>query len=168
MKEKLNKAIEANDIVLVKEIVIDAVTNHAGRRETLELVAVAVEKAPHIFVEDDGEKFPADSKYWTETLKLNLREKLKNNFSREKLKLFTEISSDITTHPEKERSEYGEVVPRQKGKSQNKVGKIIGYSVMCVGIVAAIVGLCIPLRLLLGLGIGVFMIGSGITYTALK
>lgn len=45
--------------------------------------------------------------------------------------------------------------------------RIVGYAIMAAGAVAAIVGLCVPVKFLLGLGIGVFLLGTAITYMAL-
>ncbi len=44
----------------------------------------------------------------------------------------------------------------------------IGYCVMTAGVVASIVGLCVPVRFLIGLGIGVIMLGTAIVYLSLR
>lgn len=56
---------------------------------------------------------------------------------------------------------------RRKPKA-SAVSRKFGYGVMAAGAAAAIVGLCVPVRLLIGLGIGVIMLGSAIVYANLR
>lgn len=46
--------------------------------------------------------------------------------------------------------------------------KICGYVIMLLGLVTSIVGLCIPVRFMIGLGIGVLMLGAGIIYVSIN
>lgn len=50
----------------------------------------------------------------------------------------------------------------------SKAGRITGYVLIALGLVCLIVGLCIPMRLLLGIGIGAVLVGSAVAYNYLQ
>ena len=43
-----------------------------------------------------------------------------------------------------------------------------GYTLLALGAATAIVGICVPPKFLIGLGIGVLLLGSAVTYTSIK
>ncbi|MCM1369180.1 MAG: hypothetical protein NC204_02280 [Candidatus Amulumruptor caecigallinarius] len=175
MKNKLIKAIEAGDRLLVKEILIDSTAGIPLKKETLEMISLTLSSMPEIFDEDDGVLYPANKRYWTETLTEKIREDLKDNFSRDKLSLIAEISEDITMRPDAERYEYTEQLARTIEAAHEPykrrgmpASQILGYVLIALGAVAAIVGLCVSVSFMIGIGIGVFMIGTAVTYMSLR
>lgn len=62
------------------------------------------------------------------------------------------------------------VPPVEEGKKKtvSAVGRTFGYVVLLLGLAAAITGLCVPVKFLIGLGIGVLMLGAAIVYTAIS
>lgn len=46
--------------------------------------------------------------------------------------------------------------------------KICGYVIILLGLLTSIVGLSIPVRFMIGMGIGVMMLGAGIVYVAIN
>lgn len=54
---------------------------------------------------------------------------------------------------------------RSSGKRRpGYIGIAVGYCLMAIGVLAAIVSLFLPVKFLLGLGIGTLMVGSAVTY----
>lgn len=56
---------------------------------------------------------------------------------------------------------------RRKPKA-SAIGRKIGYGVMAAGAATSIVGLCVPVAFMVGLGIGVIMLGSAIAYANIR
>lgn len=152
MKKTIKSAIEAHDIPKIRSLVLEMLTKRADSRGTIETVTYAVENVPDLFEKDNGKVYP-DLK--TETLCETLYADLTDNFSGEKLRLFVEAC--VSPAP-----------TEIKSHKSSKCAKIIGYIMMALGAAAAIVALCVPLRFLLGIGIGVVMIGSAVTYLNIR
>lgn len=100
MKTKLRKAIEASDTVAVKNIVIELLDNHADRRDTLVAISDVVAHYPEVFEEDDRTILTLERKDYSHLVKVNLREKLRENFSREKLGIFVDLCVVLARRPE--------------------------------------------------------------------
>lgn len=211
MKKTLQKAIEAQDIPKVREIITEALAQRPGNKDTLELVQFAVAKTPGLFVKDDGKTYPKKAEHWTDEVFSQLQCDLLDNFSSDKLKLFTDISTDRYLNPKTERTapdarpggksaaesaavaeeivietpeeiidvietapepdpELRQILTDGNGKlpPRRNLFRIIGYVFMCLGVICTIVGLCIPVTLMIGLGIAVFMIATVPVYLAIK
>ncbi len=48
------------------------------------------------------------------------------------------------------------------------VGRTFGYVILLLGLAAAITGVCVPVKFLIGLGIGVLMLGAAIVYASIS
>lgn len=100
MKTKLRKAIEAADTAAAKNIVIELLDNHADRRDTLAAVSEMVSHFPEVFDEDDRTILTLERKDYSFAVKENLRERLRANFSREKLGIYVDLCVVLARRPE--------------------------------------------------------------------
>lgn len=64
--------------------------------------------------------------------------------------------------------EKADTVDSDSKDSKRSFGKMMAYILIACGIVASIVGVCIPVKFLIGLGIGVIMVGAAACYSALS
>ena len=75
-------------------------------------------------------------------------------------------SEKVITETGKETSaNIGQEEDEPKKKS---AGKLFGYILLLTGLAVSIVGLCVSVNFLLGLGIGIMMIGAGTVYVSLS
>lgn len=65
--------------------------------------------------------------------------------------------------PEETSEEILEVEDEKASKAVS-AGKVIGYVLIVLGVAAAITAICIALKFLLGIGIGIIMLGAAIAY----
>lgn len=192
MKNRIRKALEANDTGLIRTILIESMSEHAGRTATLLEISEVITNVPGLFDTDDGKKYPAAHEMTPAALQ-TLAEDLHSNFSLPKYRLFTEVSARVARDPKfslkQEQASETETVaegvliadtpveaaPREgaeeyQGNTKPGKGKalrIFGFALMAAGIASAIVGICIPIRFLIGLSIGVIMLGSAVVYSAI-
>lgn len=190
------EAVKAGRVDEVRAYIIDGLGRHADRTSTLEMVKYAVVNTPDIFDEDEEEFYSLPKDEWNAAYADTLRRELKTGFTRDRVMLYADVEMYLASHPEArqrvpveailsvsevlDESDYVEedriaiesVEIIEKATEDTgehpSVAKIIGYIILIAGLVVSIVGLCIPLNFLVGLGIGVIMIGSAVVYLALK
>lgn len=188
MKKKLKAAVEAADVPQVRSILVDIIGHGAGDTATIEDVTEAIANTPGIFEPDDGKFYAERPEDMTETLIETLRADLDRNFSLEKVRLYTEVESIKARDPhyfrdrEKQMRAMAEetceglaAAPEPAEPSDQAdpaerpapAARVIGYVIMALGAAAAITALCVPVKFLLGLGIGVFLLGTAVTYMTL-
>lgn len=188
MKKKLKAAVEAADVPQVRSILVDIIGHGAGDTATIEDVTEAIANTPGIFEPDDGKFYAERPEDMTETLIETLRTDLDRNFSLEKVRLYTEVESIKARRPhyfrdrEKQMRAMAEetcealaAAPEPAEPSDQAdpaerpapAARVIGYVIMALGAAAAITALCVPVKFLLGLGIGVFLLGTAVTYMTL-
>lgn len=86
------------------------------------------------------------------------------------------VGDDIVTAEVVEMEAAGE--PEQESKASGTVAataaryrqfsQLFGYVIILLGVAAAIVGICVPVYFLIGVGIGVMMLGSALVYVMLE
>lgn len=186
MEKALQKAIEANNLPAIREALVNIIINDSGKIVPIETVAEVLETTPGIFDTDNGKQYAPTAAQMTDTQIRELIHDLKSNFSPEKFGLLTEvfaiksnegvtfitveetrviepvIDSEPAEMKNNDEEDYGE-----NTESTGKSGKKIGAVIMAIGCAAAIVGLCVPVKFLLGLGIGVFMLGTAFVYMSI-
>lgn len=188
MKKKLKAAVEAADVPQVRSILVDIIGHGAGDTATIEDVTEAIANTPGIFEPDDGKFYAERPEDMTETLIETLRADLDRNFSLEKVRLYTEVESIKARRPhyfrdrEKQMRDMAEeacealaAAPEPAEPSDQAdpaerpapVARVIGFVIMALGAAAAITALCVPVKFLLGLGIGIFLLGTAVTYMTL-
>lgn len=190
MKKKLKAAVEAADVPQVRSILVDIIGHGAGDTATIEDVTEAIANTPGIFEPDDGKFYAERPEDMTETLIETLRADLDRNFSLEKVRLYTEVESIKARDPryfrDREKQmramamaeEAGEALAAAPGPAEPSdqadpaerpapAARVIGYVIMALGAAAAITALCVPVKFLLGLGIGIFLLGTAVTYMTL-
>lgn len=99
MKTKLQKAIAAQDKETAKALVIEIIESKPDRRNTLDAVTELVRKFPEIFDEDDNDMRDIQRKDYSHVIKERLKERLAENFSREKLSTFVDMAVSMARHP---------------------------------------------------------------------
>lgn len=99
MKSKLDKAIANKDIETARAIVIELLEKHPDKRSTLDAITDLVRRFPEVFVEDENDMRDIERKDYSPARKNRLRERLEENFSREKLSLFVDMSVSMARHP---------------------------------------------------------------------
>lgn len=170
MKNKISKAIQANDIPQVRTLLIEMMSSHAGHTRTILEISETIASTPGIFDPDDGKKYPAPHELSEEHLRI-LSEDLRQNFSLPKFRLFTEVHARIVRDPafalKPTARETEEAAIESNKRRHSRPLRMAGYILMALGIVASIVAICIPVRFLIGLGIGVLMLGLAVTYSAI-
>ncbi|MDE6006181.1 MAG: hypothetical protein K2G67_01325 [Muribaculaceae bacterium] len=170
MKNKITKAIQANDIPQARELLIEMMSSRAGNTKTILEISETIASTPGIFDTDDGKTYPVAHEITEEHLAI-LSEDLRRNFSLPKFRLFTEVHARIVRDPDfnlKSSSSNPESNSEDNKKRRHcRPLLIVGYILMALGIVASIVGICVPVRFLIGLGIGVLMLGLAVTYSAI-
>lgn len=185
MKKKLKAAVEAADVPQVRSILVDIIGHGAGDTATIEDVTEAIANTPGIFEPDDGKFYAERPEDMTETLIETLRADLDRNFSLEKVRLYTDVESIKARRPhyfrdrEKQMRDMAEETcealaaapepaePSDPAERPAPAARVIGYVIMALGAAAAITALCVPVKFLLGLGIGVFLLGTAVTYMTL-
>lgn len=199
MKRKLSKAIENGDVVQARAILLELLKRRPGSTDTLESVTAAIEQMPGIFDKDDETPYPEASAQWDKGMCDALADDLTANFSRRKLRLYTEAcvarylapkqakaqsaSDSSEKHDVVEEEVVEEVIVEnvvvervdedvaEDGETVGKrgsIGKVIAYALMILGVAATIVGISIPIKFLIGLGIGVIMVGAAACYSVLS
>lgn len=181
MKSKIRAAAEAKDITKVRELLIELMSTHAGDTKVLMEISETISTVPGVFDEDDGKPYPAAHEITRNGLR-ELADDLKKNFSLPKYRLFTEVHARIKRDPDfkihKEEnvatlradgivSEQADTETTASPKAGSKVTRIVGYVLMILGVATAVVGICVPVGFMIGLGVGVIMLGLAITYMAL-
>ena len=168
-RKQLEEALKAKDKMRVRAIVMEALEYHAGKREALEVVAFALDSDVELFEPEDGRLRRLPREQWGPEYEREVREGLKENFSFPALQTYADIVTEMAANPEMGASPQEEEAS-DSGRAIRKPNplKVVGYIIMLLGVAAAIVAVCIPLRFLIGLGIGVFMLGSVVTYLAIK
>ncbi len=99
MKSKLQKAIEKKDIEGARAIVIELIDKHPDRRSSLDAVTMLVRTFPEVFEEDENDMRDIQRKDYSQAIKARLEERLKENFSREKLSIFVDMAVSMARHP---------------------------------------------------------------------
>lgn len=184
MRKQLKEALEANNIEKARGLLVEMMARNPGNVTVLEDIRETIEKTPGLFQADDGKRYAASADEMTETLIVALREDMAGNFSLQKYRLYAEVQARIKGDPAyyKGGTEVcAEVVDevRRDGAPDGQasgshrrrgaaVGRAVGFVVMLIGAIAAIVGICIPIKFMIGLGIGVLMLGSTVVYTAIN
>jgi hypothetical protein len=185
MKKKLKAAVEAADVPQVRSILVDIIGHGAA---TIEDVTEAIANTPGIFEPDDGKFYAERPEDMTETLIETLRADLDRNFSLEKVRLYTEVESIKARDPRyfRDREKQMRAMAEEAGEAlaaapepaepsdqadpaerPAPAARVIGYVIMALGAAAAITALCVPVKFLLGLGIGIFLLGTAVTYMTL-
>ncbi len=188
MKKKLKAAVEAADVPQVRSILVDIIGHGAGDTATIEDVTEAIANTPGIFEPDDGKFYAERPEDMTETLIETLRADLDRNFSLEKVRLYTEVESIKARDPRyfRDREKQMRAMAEEAGEAlaaapepaepsdqadpaerPAPAARVIGYVIMALGAAAAITALCVPVKFLLGLGIGIFLLGTAVTYMTL-
>lgn len=108
MKTKLQKAIKNKDKEAAKKIVIEILDNKADKRASLDAVAELVRNFPEIFDEDDNDMRDIQRKDYSMAVKERLRERLQENFSREKLSIFVDMAVSMARHPNDDSHPFSE------------------------------------------------------------
>lgn len=226
MIKKMEQAVKAGDSEAARALIVQELWEHPGRPATLDMVTYAMENMPDLFDEEVGTLVIEERENWDEEYRESLAGSLAGNFSRDRLKLFTEVSAALVTektpHAESVRDKgyptvaeveqvvvedccgncRVEVVERVRNVAppdngvcavtsgdtvlalaetaeriedhrinapeHGKAAKIAGYVMMGAGAVAAVVGLCVKLTMLLGIGIGLILVGSAVVYNAIR
>ena len=99
MKSKLQKAIKNKDKETTKALIIELIDQHPDKRSSLEAVTDLVRNFPEIFEEDGNDMRDIQRKDYSPAIKSRLRERLEENFSREKLSLFVDMAVSMARHP---------------------------------------------------------------------
>ena len=99
MKTKLQKAIDKKDKEAAKAIVIQILDSKPDKRNSLDAVTELVRKFPEIFDEDDNDMRDLQRKDYSPAIKERLRERLNENFSREKLSIYVDMAVSMARHP---------------------------------------------------------------------
>lgn len=212
-RKQLEDALHNHDSGEVREIIIKLLQLKAQRRETLELVTIAISKGENLFEPDDGELRVLERENWSAGYCDELAEAVKMNFSLKKLQMYSEVAMELARNPEarkrgesideaarvmemeiqdvttpdstpvssaarpsrltnsssnQEKTDESPVNNPKTERTKKSAVKIIGYVLILMGIAAAIVGICVPVKFLIGLGIGVIMLGSAVTYLGIN
>lgn len=96
MKRKLQSAIDAADIPMIRATLVEMIDSGYNHSDVLNDIAGALAANPDIFVKDDGRHYADSPADMTETLINSLRADLPGNFSVEKFSLLAE--SRLLTH----------------------------------------------------------------------
>lgn len=187
METQLKEAVRARDIPRVRDLLIALIIRESGNINAIESITDVLESTPGIFEPDDGKNYPTSDKMTPAQTK-QLIEDLKSNFSVEKFSLLAEIyelrkpgsvnpsaSEAVSTSDEGERKPVSEAEREEMladakavygagSKPKCNCGRVTGAVMMALGCAAAIVGICVPVNFLIGVGIGVFMLGSAWLY----
>lgn len=186
MEKTLMEAVKANNIAQIREALTDIIIKDSGKTVPLETVTEVIEMTPGLFDEDDGTTYAASPAEMTDEMTSRLQRDLKKNFSIDKFRLLTEVYALKAQNPksykntgivedasvtEEERARMVEDAAAAFGADtprKNASGRKVGIAIMILGCAAAIVGLCVPVKFLLGLGIGIFMLGTALTYINIR
>ncbi|MDE6682732.1 MAG: hypothetical protein K2J87_04845 [Muribaculaceae bacterium] len=99
MKTKLQKAIEKKDIEGARALVIELIEKHPDKRSSLDGVTMLVRNFPEVFEEDENDMRDIERKDYSQAIKSRLTDRLKENFSREKLSIFVDMAVSMARHP---------------------------------------------------------------------
>ena len=99
MKSKLQKAIENQDKESARTLVIELIENHPDKRSSLDAVTTLVRNFPEVFDEDENDMRNIERKDYSPAIKNRLRDRLKENFSREKLSIYVDMAVSMARHP---------------------------------------------------------------------
>lgn len=178
MKNTLKAAVEANDLPKIRETLVKIIRSKSDKSVSIDSVTEVIQTTPGLFDKDNG-KFYADKAENLTAKQLDeIADDLKSNFSLEKFRLLTEAYAILAESPDyyadkKQKATAKETVAKsdccKSGKKKSvSCGKVFGAIVMALGCAAAIVGLCVPVKFLLGLGIGIFMLGTAFVYINIR
>lgn len=193
MKKILRDALEAGDMTKARTVLVEMMTKTPGNVTVLEDIRETIEKTPDLFQADDGKFYARSAEEMTETLIEELRKDLTTDFSLPKYRLYTEVQALKNSNPKYYKgrqevcepirdeivveaieesgpeSEYDEMAEKKiRHRHRSAAGRGFGLAVIVLGLVASIVGICVPVRFLIGLGIGVLMLGATVAYTAIN
>lgn len=177
MKNKIQKAVEANDIPKIRLLLIELMATRAGKTDVLMEISETISSVPGLFEKDNGKTYPSASDITPEGLE-KLRLDLADNFSLPKYRLFTETNARMQRDPNfelqpetpPEETLEGLLTEPEKTKEtkpRNKPLQLVGFILIILGAVTSIVGLCVPVRFMIGLGIGVILLGAATAYASL-
>ena len=193
MKDALRQKVAEHDVAGARAIIIRLITDSAGKRDSLESVAYAIEKLPDLFDEDNGSMRGITLADNSPVLRETMHTELERNFSREKLSLYAdlcvsavmdrhdhcpetgadgeaeaeayEVDAIETSVAETDSAEEAKEPAAPEPPVENKrKGSLVGWILLGIGVILSIVGLCISYKLLMGIGIGVLMVGSMALY----
>lgn len=184
MKRRILRAMESGNQQEVRQVLVEAISR--GSADDIDIVTLAIRETPQLFDPDDGKEYPA-AEEMTPPHIAALREDLLGNFSIRKLQLLTDLYGLINADMEASftsgatqsnqnfqasRSSQSSADSRDDksypDSSKPSAAKILGYVIMILGAAASIVGICIPVNFLIGVGIGVILLGSVITVSGLR
>lgn len=180
MENAFKEALESNNLPRVRELLIETIRTESGRTAQIETVTEVLETTPGLFDEDNGKRYADSPAEMTPELTAQLITDLKSNFSLEKFKLLTEVyalrvgetpmEQGVEAALESDSPATDEVRNEREADSKPRCScaKTVAAVIMILGCAAAIVGLCVPVKFLLGLGIGVFMLGTALLYVNLS
>lgn len=167
MKDSLKKALETSDLPSLRRQLVDIITAHPHRTSTIEDVTQVLGNTDHIFEPDNGRHYPAVSEM-TETLMTELRDDLMTNFSLTKFRLYAEaLDAGVRPMAKRHRKEADTASETPTDSNQTPratIGLTLGWIVLILGLITTIVGICVPVRFMIGLGIGIFMLGTAVAY----
>lgn len=196
-QKALEDALKAGDKIRVREIVLEELGKRAGHRDALEIVTFAISGDENIYDPDDGSVRVLEKEFWSAAYVDELRSTLGRNFSLKGLKLYMDVTTELANNPDARRNgeeidrlaivevndnnDMPDAVSTVMQEQENQAGQMVsehknsisatqmaGYILIIAGVIASIVGLCIPLRLLLGIGIVVILGGAALGYVAIS
>lgn len=174
MKKALQEAIDSADTARIRSLLTDMAAGSRGSIPAIEDITAAVATVPDLFEPDDGRFYASSAEEMTPALIDALRQDLDSNFSLPKFRLFVETQAILHRDPKyysHRRQESDAVGPAAESAEAVTTGagvfSKVAFVIMAVGVAAAVVGICVSLKFLLGVGIGVVMLGSALAYRAI-
>lgn len=113
MIKKMERAVKARDREAVRALIVQGLRERPARPETLDMVTYAIEKVPDLFDEQSGTIVTVDREDWDVQYCESLAESLAGNFSRDRLKLYTDVCAALAT--DKAPRHVGKEAGREKG-----------------------------------------------------
>lgn len=171
----------------IREILIEIVSGRNHDTEIIEDITEVVGNTEGLFEPDDGTANATAASELTLSSIETLRERIRENFSLQKFRVLAEVQEILRKDPDfyerresglrdtitlaAERAEICRQTDAEREENRTNPGRratrIFGYILILCGIAAAIVGVAVPVRLLLGVGIGTAMLGIAVTYASL-
>ena len=174
MKKALQEAIDSADTARIRSLLTDMAADTRGNAAVVEDITAAVASVPGLFEPDDGKFYAVSAEMMTVPLTDALRQDLDSNFSLPKFRLFVETQAILHRDPKyysrrmQESDAVGSTAESAEAVTTGAgVFSKVAFVIMAVGVAAAVVGICVSLKFLLGIGIGVVMLGSALAYRAI-
>lgn len=174
MKKSLQEAIDSADKARIRSLLTDMAADTRGNAAVVDDITAAVASVPGLFEPDDGKFYAVSAEMMTAPLIDSLRQDLDSNFSLPKFRLFVETQAILHRDPKfyshlmQESDATGLITESAEAATAGAgVFSKIAFAIMAVGVAVAVVGNCVSLKFLLGVGIGVIMLGSALAYRAI-